>query len=84
MIREEQLIELGFTKEVVPTEESGMDYDFYYYHYSVGNLDFLSCEDDEARKYNGQWTVQILEGNIEFTDFNDLKKVIQTLEIYAR
>jgi hypothetical protein len=84
MIREEQLIEFGFTKEVVPTEESGMDYAWYYYHYSVSNLDFISSESDMAEKYNGAWTVQILEGGIEFTDFNDLKNVIQTLEIYAR
>jgi hypothetical protein len=84
MIREEQLIGFGFTKEVVPTEESGMDYDWYYYHYSVSNLDFISCESDMAEKYNGAWTVQILEGGIEITDFNDLKNVIQTLEIYAR
>ena len=84
MIREEQLIGFGFTKEVVPTEESGMDYEWYYYHYAVSNLDFISCESDMAEKYNGAWTVQILEGGIEFTDFNDLKNVIQTLEIYAR
>lgn len=84
MITEEQLKTAGFKKEVVPMEESGMDYEWYYYHYSVANLDFISCEDDMAAKYNGQWTVQILEGDIEFTDFNDLKKVINILEIYAR
>jgi hypothetical protein len=84
MIREEQLFEFGFSKEVVPPEESGMDYEWYYYSYVVGNLDFISSESDVAEKYNGAWTVHILEGGIEFTDFEDLKKVIETLEIYAR
>ena len=84
MIREEQLSEFGFSKELVTADESGMDYDWYYYSYVVGNLDFISCESDVSEKYNGAWTVQISEGGIEFTDFNDLKNVIQTLEIYAR
>ena len=46
-------------------------------------LDFLSSEDDVAREWNGHWTVQILEGGIKFTDFEDLKKVINTLEVYV-
>lgn len=83
MITEKQLVELGFQKELVPMVESGMDYDFYYYHYVVGMLDFLSSEDDVARNSNGHWTVQILEGGIKFTDFEDLKKVISTMEIYV-
>ena len=83
MITEKQLVELGFQKEFVPMVESGMDYDFYYYHYGVGMLDFLSSEDDVARESNGHWTVQILEGGINFTDFEDLKKVINTLEVYV-
>lgn len=82
MITEQHLIDYGFTKEVVLMDESGMDYDFYYYSYTIGNLDFLSCESDMAEKYNGQWTVQILEGDIELTDWNDLKKVLDILKIY--
>ena len=84
MIREEQLLEFGFSKEVVTADESGMDYDWYYYSYRVGNLDFISSESDTAEKYNGAWTVQILEGGIEFTDFEDLKNVIDILKIYKK
>lgn len=84
MITEQQLIDYGFTKEVVPMYESGMDYDWYYYSYTIGNLDFLSCESDIVEESNGQWTVEILEGDIVFTDFEDLKKVLDTLRIYER
>lgn len=84
MITEQHLIDYGFTKEVVPMDESGMDYDWYYYSYTIGNLDFLSYESDMAKKYNGQWAVHILESDIEFTDWNDLKKVLDILQIYER
>lgn len=81
MITEKQLIEFGFQKELVPMVESGMGYDFYYYSYSVGELDFLTVGDDEVVT-NG-WSVRILEGGIEFTDFEDLKSVIHLLEKYV-
>ena len=53
---EQQLIDLGFTKE----EGEG----FYYYYYDITeNLSLISCDSDEAEE-EGKWYVEIFEDNL--------------------
>ena len=77
-MKEKDIIDLGFEKNIVPIEESGMDYDFYYYSLDIAQIDLLSQANDEVE--DGNWKVQILEGGIMISDKEDLTQLIQILK----
>lgn len=68
---------LGFQRVDVSAEESG-DYPFYYYGYKIGHIDLISNSNDNIQ--DDKWIVEILEGGIQFHDYNELKSVIKILE----
>ncbi len=57
-MKEETLIDLGFTKTIVPTEESGYHREYYYYTLDIGDIGLISNCDDEAEE---GWSVKIFE-----------------------
>ena len=77
-MKEKDIIDLGFEKNIVPMDESGMDYDFYYYSLDIAQIDLLSHANDEVK--DGNWKVQILEGGITISDKEDLIQLIQILK----
>ena len=77
-MKEKDIIDLGFEKNIVPIEESGMDYDFYYYSLDIAQIDLLSQANDEVEDEN--WKVQILESGITISDKEDLIQLIQILK----
>jgi hypothetical protein len=77
-MKEKDIIDLGFEKNIVPIEESGMDYDFYYYSLDIAQIDLLSQANDEVE--DGNWKVQILESGITISDKEDLIQLIQILK----
>ena len=68
---------LGFDKIDVTAKESGIGA-FYYYVYKIGHIDLISNSNDNIQ--DGKWIVEILEGDIQFHDINELKTVIKILE----
>jgi len=56
---EETFEKLGFVKEEVTPEDSGLNRDFYYYTLDIGDICLISNSDDEAEK-NG-WEAYIFD-----------------------
>jgi hypothetical protein len=55
---EDQLVELGFEKILVPMEESGNDEEYYFYNYKLNNdINLVSTDSTESGKRN--WKVSI-------------------------
>jgi hypothetical protein len=74
---EEAIVKLGFTKVIVPIEESDSP-PFYYYNHRIGNIDFLSNASDGVE--DGLWYIEILEGNVKFYKLLELKIVMDLME----
>lgn len=68
---------LGFERVNVTEEETGIG-SFYYYAYKIGHIDLISNSNDNTQ--DGKWIIEILEGDIQFHDINELKTVIKILE----
>ena len=71
-MKEQDLINLGFTKEV---EE-----DFYYYVYDfTRGFSLITNANDEL--INGKWVVEVFETNdkIQFTNIDNVKKLIKII-----
>ena len=80
MIREEELIQLGFNRTDVSEEESG-DKAFYYYTYDIGIgvISLITQGNDDVK--NNNWYIEVFEdANIRFTTIEDLTKFIQVTE----
>ena len=78
-MKEQDLIDLGFKRNDVSAEESG-DVRFYYYTYNITDeLSLISTDDGEAKKDG--WFVELFDyENIEFTNVEDLKTLIDIIE----
>jgi hypothetical protein len=76
---EQEITKLGFEKVKVSAEESGAE-KFYYYVYKIGNIELISSADTEVEKPT-DWSIEILEGGIEFHRIKELKIVIELMEI---
>jgi hypothetical protein len=74
-MKEQDIIDLGFTKEV----EHDSIGEFYYYVYDFGRgLSLISSANDEAT--DGEWYVDIFEeDNIRFTTKEDLTEFINII-----
>jgi len=77
---EETFIDLGFKRNKVTPEESGLDYTFYYYTINIGDICLMSNSDDEAIKKG--WEAFIFDSmtmKIKGSgDLEDLIKIIKT------
>lgn len=75
---EQEIIDLGFEKTVVPTDMSGEPVDFYYYSRDIEHICLISNSNDEL--VNNGWFIEILEGGIRFFNSDDVRQLISLLE----
>jgi hypothetical protein len=75
----EQLLEqLGFIKEDGFDTSDDDTPDFYYYVLDIGGVCLITNDSDDAEK-NG-WYVELFEGDIRFTDIEQLQELITLLK----
>ena len=80
MIKEEELVKLGFERVDVSKEESG-DKPFHYYTYDIGNgsISLISQSNDEVE--NNNWHIEVFDdASIRFESIENLIKFIQVIE----
>lgn len=79
MIKEQDLIDLGFKRNDVTAKESGQPRDWYYYDYDFkGGLSLISCDNEEAK--DECWYVDIFDyEDIRFENKEDLKQLIDLI-----
>ena len=80
MIKEEELIKLGFERIDVSEQESG-DKPFHYYTYDIGNgtISLITQSNDEVE--NDNWHVEVFDDtSIRFETIEDITKFIQVIE----
>ena len=74
-----QLLEqLGFTKEESFDTSDNDTPDFYYYVLDIGGVCLITNDSDDAEE-NG-WYVELFEGDIRFTDIEQLQELITLLK----
>jgi hypothetical protein len=77
-MEEQTLKDLGFELHLVLPEESGSEYDFYYYTLDIGSITLITNSDDVA-KTDG-WSVEIFDhGDFIICSKKELKKLINSL-----
>lgn len=79
---ERELQKIGFKKEVVYPDESGMDDNFHYYTYDIAQgVNLITQANDEIENDN-DWYVEFFDTDpkIRFKDSRDLQTVINILE----
>jgi hypothetical protein len=75
----EQLLEqLGFSKEESFDTSDNDTPDFYYYVLDIGGVCLITNDSDDAEE-NG-WYVELFEGDIRFTDIEQLQELITLLK----
>ena len=75
----EQLLEqLGFIKEDSFDTSDNDTPDFYYYVLDIGGVCLITNDSDDAEE-NG-WYVELFEGDIRFTDIEQLQELITLLK----
>lgn len=80
---ENDLIQAGFEKKIVPKKESGNKNDYYYYFLSLGILDFTSNGDDETN--NDEWYVYPdSDANIKVTDISEVTDVAKIIKSWTK
>ena len=80
MIKEQDLVNLGFEKICVSEKESG-DIAFHYYTYDIGNstISLITQSNDEVE--NDNWHVEVFnDTSIRFETLEDITKFIQVTE----
>jgi len=80
-MKEQDLIDAGFTRKDVPKEESGNDKDFHYYVLDV--VDGITLVSDSTEEIDGDsWTVDCFEvDKILIKDVESLTNFLETLKI---
>jgi hypothetical protein len=80
-MKEQDLINAGFTRRDVSKEESGNDKDFHYYFLDV--VDGITLVSDSTEEINGDnWTVDCFEvDKILIKDAESLFSFLETLKI---
>ena len=74
-----QLLEqLGFIKEESFDTSDNDTPDFYYYTLDIGGICLITNDSDDAEE-NG-WYVELFEGDIRFTDVEQLQELITLLK----
>ena len=80
MIKEDDLIQLGFERVDVSEQES-VDKPFHYYTYDIGNgvISLITQSNDEVKDNN--WHVEVFDDtSIRFETIEDITKFIQVIE----
>ena len=72
---EQELIEEGFERVDVLTEESGDKNDYYYYSLAL-NSDFVLISDESDEIVNSQWQVYCYEIDVTIKDIEDVQALI--------
>lgn len=72
---EQELIEEGFERVDVLTEESGDKNDYYYYSLEL-NSDFVLISDESDEIVNSQWQVYCYEIDVTIKDIEDVQVLI--------
>ena len=76
---EQTFIDLGFKRNKVTPEESGLDYTFYYYTIDIGDICLMSNSDDEATDKG--WSCCIFDSmTMEIKGDGDLINLIKIIK----
>lgn len=76
---EQTFIDLGFTRNDIPIEESGDDHDFYYYTLDIGDICLITNASDEAEQDG--WAVYIFDSrSLRIKGSGDLEDLIRILK----
>ena len=76
---EQVLRDLGFTRNLVPIEESGCETDYYYYTLDIGHITLISNDDEKAQQEG--WKVSIFDfPSMEISDMNQLMALVDIFE----
>jgi hypothetical protein len=79
MIKEKNLIELGFERQDETPESSGAPENWHYYTLDIGDLCLISDDSDVVEDNN--WKVYIFDyDGFEFTELEKLKSFIDVLK----
>ena len=79
MIKEKDLIELGFERQDETPESSGTNFNWYYYTLDIEDFCLITSANDEVENYN--WKVFIFDHEgFEFTELEKLKLFIDILK----
>ena len=80
MIKEKDLIELGFEKQDETPESSGTNFNWYYYTLDIEDFCLITSANDEVELYD-EWKVFIFDYNgFVFTKLDKLKSFIDILK----
>jgi len=73
------LINLGFEENLVTTEDSGCDNEYYYYAYITGDDCLLIS--DASDENDGCYTIEFfnLDNQIQIQDLDDLKSLVKII-----
>ena len=79
-MREQDLIDLGFEKVNISSEESGSKPYFYFTYYFTNGLCLITRASDEI--VNGKWSVEVFntDESFEFKKVSELSTLIKILE----
>jgi hypothetical protein len=80
---EQELIEEGFTKIDVLTEDSGNQNDYYYYSLEL-NPDFVLTSEESDEVSNNQWRVHCYEINIIIKDVEDIQALVGLFKKWSK
>jgi len=79
MIKEKDLIKLGFKRQDNTPESSGLDYDWHYYTLDIEDFCLITNANDEVEDDN--WKVYIFDyQGFELTELEKLKSFIDVLK----
>lgn len=77
---EQIFTDLGFERNIVTMEESGEDYDFYYYTLNIGDICLMSNSDDVANEEG--WSCCIFDSmTLEIKGAGDLEDLVRILRL---
>ena len=79
---EDELIELGFEKTIIPVEESGAEKDYWYYTLYIGDVSLMSSDNEDSGRKN--WAVELFDTGPRIKDFEDLETLIRILKKYTK
>jgi hypothetical protein len=78
-ITEQTFIDLGFERTDVPMEESGCDYNFYYYTLNIGDVCLMSSSNDEVLE--NSWECCIFDSEtLNINNITDLTNLVRILK----
>ena len=77
---EQTFIDLGFERNDVPIEESGCDFNFYYYTLDIGDICFISNANDEAEESG--WECSIFDSmTLKIKGAGDLEELVKIVKL---